>query len=400
MKILYISSTASGMFDQSIYFDLMQEFVLNDHEVYCAHANEKRFGDKPTLQKLHNITYLGVKTGNHTKSSNFIEKGIATLMLDKQFKKAIKKHFGDIDFDMVLVSTPPISFTKTLKHFKKQHVPIYLMLKDIFPQNAIDLNLFKENSLVHKMFKKKELESYRLADVIGCMSPANVKFIADRFPGFADKLCLLPNSIKIDSNSKTSISKSKIGVKEDDVMLLYGGNLGLPQGPEFIETCIIALEELEGVKLVIAGSGSHVSKITELIKNNNIKNTVHLGQLETKIYNGLTEICDIGLIFLDYKFTIPNYPQRLLSYLKEKKPVVCATDPNTDIGRIAEDNGYGVHVDSNDVKSWIEEISKLSKDVNMRETMGRAGYKYLIENYQVELAYKAILEQMKEKQNV
>ena len=50
-----------------------------------------------------------------------------------------------------------------------------------------------------------------------------------------------------------------------------------------------------------------------------------------------------------HRFTIPNYPSRLLSYLEYKKPVLCATDMATDIGSIAEslrnyriDSGIGI----------------------------------------------------------
>ena len=40
-------------------------------------------------------------------------------------------------------------------------------------------------------------------------------------------------------------------------------------------------------------------------------------------------ICDSELIFLDYRFTIPNFPSRLLSYMQAKLPVLACTDPNT-----------------------------------------------------------------------
>lgn len=400
MKVLYISSTKAGVLSQGIYYDLMQEFVENGHEMYCAFANEKRFGEPTHVFEANDITYLGIETGNITKNPNLITKGIATLQIDGQFKKALKEHFGAIHFDLVLVSTPPITFTKTLQYLHNCKSIVYLMLKDIFPQNAVDLEMFSKGGLIHRFFSRKELKSYQIADLIGCMSPANVDYMNTHFPQFQDKVSLLPNAIKIHEAFTSSVRKSDFGISENDIILLYGGNVGLPQGPEFIVECLKALEAVENVTLVIAGSGSHIPLIEKTIHDNDLKNSRYIGQLDIDTYNGLTALCDIGLIFLDYRFKIPNYPQRLLSYLKESKPVICATDVSTDIGTIAEENHYGIRVLSNDVESWVRAVEKLCVNESLRKEMGANGKTFLELNYNVEHAYSLIMSQLKEKNYV
>ena len=88
-------------------------------------------------------------------------------------------------------------------------------------------------------------------------------------------------------------------------------------------------------------------------------------------------MCDIGLIFLDRRFTIPNYPSRLLSYLESRVPVLLATDRNTDIGMIAVENGYGCWVESGDLEGFFSLVKKLVWNVNLREEMGQRGYQFL-----------------------
>lgn len=400
MKILYISSTKAGMLGQSIYYDLMQEFVDNGHDVYCVYANEKRYGLGTEQHDSNGIHYLGVKTGDLSKNPNLISKGIATLRIDSQFKAAIKKYFINLEFDLVLVSTPPITFTRTLKYFKMKDITIYLMLKDIFPQNAVDLDLFTNNGLIHNFFIRKEKTSYELSDLIGCMSQANIDFVAHKYPNFTDKLRLLPNAIKITKPQEPKLTKSNYGLNEEDLLLLYGGNIGLPQGPSFILECIKKLESIQNVKLIIAGSGSHMPMIENYVLHEKLQNTLCVGQLDVDTYNDLTAICDIGLIFLDYRFTIPNYPQRLLSYLKESKPVICATDTVSDIGSNAEQNGYGFRVASNDSDAWIQTVNLMKKNQSLRNDMGMNGFKYLSENFDVNTAYKSIINQLKEKSYV
>lgn len=95
------------------------------------------------------------------------------------------------------------------------------------------------------------------------------------------------------------------------------------------------------------------------------------------------------MIFLDHRFTIPNYPSRLLSYLEYKMPILAATDRNTDIGRIAEDNGYGFWCESNDVNAFTELVDKFVSRVDVKQ-MGEKGYDFLLKNYTVDRSYDQI----------
>ena len=58
---------------------------------------------------------LNVKTQNIQKT-NIVEKGIGTLLIENQFKAAIKKHPSDVRFDLITYSTPPITFTNVVKY--------------------------------------------------------------------------------------------------------------------------------------------------------------------------------------------------------------------------------------------------------------------------------------------
>ena len=112
-------------------------------------------------------------------------------------------------------------------------------------------------------------------------------------------------------------------------------------------------------------------------------------RLPKEDYDMLVKYCDVGLIFLDHRFTIPNYPSRLLSYLENKMPVICATDVNTDIGKIAEENGYGYWCESVKPEDFTALVDKmLASD---RKAMGEKGYEFLKENYLVEHTYNKIM---------
>ncbi len=106
-------------------------------------------------------------------------------------------------------------------------------------------------------------------------------------------------------------------------------------------------------------------------------------------YDRLVQVCKVGLIFLDYRFTIPNFPIRLLSYLEYKMPVIACTDSNCDTGSIAEANGFGFYAPSNDVNAFTKAVDRmLACDII---DMGNKGYQFLKENYLIEHTYNQIM---------
>lgn len=56
-------------------------------------------------------------------------------------------------------------------------------------------------------------------------------------------------------------------------------------------------------------------------------------------YDILVAVCDVGMIFLDYRFSIPNFPSRLLSYVYAKFTVLACAEESADIGDIIEQAG-------------------------------------------------------------
>ena len=83
------------------------------------------------------------------------------------------------------------------------------------------------------------------------------------------------------------------------------------------------------------GNGTEYAKLQAWYEANQGQNVTVMQRLPKEDYDNLVRSCDVGLIFLDQRFTIPNYPSRLLSYLENKMPIIAATDVNTDIGTIS-----------------------------------------------------------------
>lgn len=400
MNVIFLTmSRITDVSQPGIYTDLMRKFRDEGHAVYIVTPNERSLGRPTEYYEQAGIHILGVKTLNLQKT-NVIEKGIGQVLVESQFKKAIKQYLGDVKFDLILYSTPPITFPKVIKYLKKVNptAQTYLLLKDIFPQNAVDLGMMSKTGwkgFLYRFFRNKEKKLYTLSDHIGCMSPANVRYVIEHNPDVKpEKVELAPNSYERVEQTAISENESRV-IREnynlpiDRPVFIYGGNLGKPQAIPFLIQCLGANANREDCHFLVVGNGTEFGKLETWYKANRPKSVSVFKSLPKEDYDQLVRACDIGLIFLDYRFTIPNYPSRLLPYLMEKKPIIAVTDHNCDMGSIAEQNGYGLWCPSNDVKAFSLGVDKmLQSDIAQ---MGEKGYQFYLNNYTVEHTYNAIM---------
>jgi glycosyltransferase involved in cell wall biosynthesis len=395
MNIIFLTLVKiKSLDDGGIFPDLLRKFRDEGHKLYVVSPIERRDKLDTHLFEELGAQILNVKTLNIQKT-NFLEKGIGTIVIEYQYLKAVKLYFSKQKFDLVLYSTPPITFSKVVDFIKKRdNAYSYLLLKDIFPQNAVDMGMIKSGSLIHKMFLKKERKLYEVSDKIGCMSQANVDFVLKHNPEVgSEKIEINPNSIEpkkrvISSNQKQEI-KTKYGLPLDKKIFVYGGNLGKPQGLDFLlET--ISENKKEDVFFLIVGSGAEYNNVKSYFDNYNPQNAKLLKELPKKDYDTLLNSCDVGLIFLHKNFTIPNFPGRLLSYLEMGMPIIAATDVNTDIGQVIVKNKCGYWVESGDNKGMQEAIMNIINDKTKFDEMKKKSWELLQNEFTVSRTYNLI----------
>lgn len=396
MNILFLTLLDFNSIDErGIYTDLLREFNKHGHHVYVVSPVEKRFNKNTSIIEDNLNKILKLQIGNIQKTG-LIEKGISTLTLEKKFIEGIKKYFSDVKFDLVLYSTPPITLQKAVAFIKKRdNAKTYLLLKDIFPQNAVDMGMLSGiRKPLYWLFRNKEKKLYQISDRIGCMSPANCEYIKKHNPDIKQKIVeVCPNSIEIQdlsiSLTKREEIRKKYGIPKDKTVFIYGGNLGKPQAVSFIIKCLKSQKTNKDVFFLIVGDGTEYGILKSYFDEENATNMKLFNRLPKMDYDYLVSACDVGLIFLDHRFTIPNFPSRLLSYMQSRIPVLVASDTHSDIGRIAMEAGFGWWCKSDDVEAWCN-LVKVAKKAD-RKTIGDKAFEYMREHYDVKFSYSTIM---------
>lgn len=277
MNIIFLTLVRiSDIEERGIYHDLMRMFRDEGHQVYIVTAAERRLGLETSLVDSHGVKILNVKTLNIQKT-NIVEKGIGTLLIESQFKSAIKKYLSDVKFDLITYSTPPITFTNVVKYLKRENPQAisYLQLKDIFPQNAVDIGMMKTagvKGLIYKFFRNKEKALYKVSDYIGCMSPANVEFVLKHNPEIdASRVEVTPNSVELrdvrledgQEMAERYYIRRKYELPTDKPVFIYGGNLGKPQGIDYLVKCLEANTKRTDCYFVVVGTGTEYPRLEE-----------------------------------------------------------------------------------------------------------------------------------------
>lgn len=401
MNILFISiSTLPDLNKHSISLDLIHEMCRNGHSVYVLCSHERRHGKPTSITEEAGCQIVRVRTGNLTKT-NVVEKGISTLLLPFQYTQAAKKYFGSVKFDLVMYPTPPVTQVATVKYIKKRDgAKSYLLLKDIFPQNAIDIGMLKTSGIkgiLYKYFRMAEKRLYKVSDYIGCMSQANVDYVIKHNPEVDPaKVEICPNCIEVEdksiSASEREEMRKKYNIPLDKKVFIYGGNLGRPQGIPFLVECLKTQLNNGDAYFIIVGNGTEFGRLQTFFDEYKPQNMVLMQRLPKEDYDILVAACDVGLIFLDHRFTIPNFPSRLLSYMQAKLPVLACTDPNTDVGTVIENGKFGHWCESNDTAAFADAVNKMDDP-----SFGENAYKYLCDNYSVTREYNVIMNRMQEK---
>ena len=399
MKILFVMLVYDDASDgRGYYSDLVQHANRSGHEITVIAPSVDGFVG---MRKETNVPVIRVKTGKLFEVHKVI-KGINNLRLPGAYQKALAQHLSDAEFDWIVSPTPPITFAPLIEKLKKRYdAKSYLVLRDIFPQNARDLG-FINNSFIFNFFRSKEKKMYEISDIIGCMSQGNIDYIRDHNPQLdPSKLTILYNWIgytasPTDAADERESLRKQFGI-DGKFAALFGGNLGKPQGIDAILDLAESVRQTHpDILFILLGNGTERDHIENVIKQKSLTNVQLRSFLPRNDYLKLASVCDLGLVNLSRQSTTPNIPLRTFAYWVSGLPVLASLDAATDIGKIIERANGGLWSLTGDIESYRANLLKLYDNSEQRKQMGRNGKEAIESYYTTEIIAKNFVQQLEE----
>ena len=391
MKIAFFTISHKG----PMYGGLIEEFERNGHDVTVI---VPKYTGKSEVKRENNINVLYFWS-LPLLNINIIRKGTANYLLPYLSLYAVKKKLNNSSFDLILSPTPPLAYYKAIGFLKKKNprAKFYLILRDILPESARFIGLDKIKP-IFKYFRNIEKKNYELADFIGCLSPKNIEFLKEKNPQISiSKLELLPNWRT--PKSEIIINQKEIREKynlEEKFVVVYGGNMGLPQGLESVIKLAEIKQKYLDVLFLFVGQGTEKKKLEKLVSIKKIKNVHFYDAIPQSEYLQLMSICDIGIISLHPNLFIPCIPSKTIGYWAMKLPILALVDSLTDYGSyVIERSKSGLWSLSSDVQNTSNNFDTLYNDKVLRNRMGKNGFNYFIETSTTKITYSKIMQSIK-----
>lgn len=351
--------------------DLAVEFCRRGHEVIVTAPADALAGPKQ-LAVEDGIKILRIGTGP-IKQAGKITRGFNEARLSSVIWKAAKDFFLSNHCDLIVFYSPSIFFGRIVTKLKKLwQCKVYLVLRDIFPQWAVDTGILNKG-LIYQYFKRKEYQQYEVADIIGVQSPANLDYFAEQRLDKRYKLEVLYNWTTTSEKSIALRNDRQCLGLNDKVVFFYGGNIGVAQDMNNIIRLATNLRDRSDIYFLLVGDGSEVPRLKAEVQKIGLNNISIHPAVAQEEYLGMLSQFDVGLISLDRKLKTHNFPGKMLSYMYFAMPILASINPGNDLRYVLEESRAGFVCLNGEHDRIREYALLLAEDVNLRREMGRNG---------------------------
>ena len=258
-------------------------------------------------------------------------------------------------WDGVIWYSPSIfhgPFVRKLK--KKSDCKGYLIVRDIFPQWLVDLELIKIG-LAYKILNAVADYQYSIADIIGVQTAGNLAYFDKWKKKYSRDVDVLQNWLDKPQRLKCSIRINKTAFAGRKIFV-YAGNMGAAQDAGILIELAKNLIDRRDIGFLIVGRGSDFVKLKSSARIQKLKNLIFLDEIDPDEIPDLYSQCHIGLVILNSKHKSHNIPGKFLTYIRSGLPVLASINKGNDLANIISMERVGMACESNN----IDDLSRLA----------------------------------------
>ena len=375
--------------------ELALEFRANDHEVIVLTPGKLEQSQKLAKDKVEDIDVWRFRSGP-VKDISRVQRLVNESLLSFKAWQAIKPELSSMKIDGVVYYSPSIFFgflvSKLKRHF---NCKTYLVLRDLFPQWAIDEKMIAKHSPITYYLRFFETKNYQAADRIGLMSEKNIEVFQRLQPSFSN-VVVLRNWVPVDSGLPSEPYWRKNLGLESKVIFLYGGNIGKAQDMPNLMRLAKSLSNVPEGHFVIVGQGESYEEIADFIADNALTNVTLMPSISQDEFKVLLSEVDIGLFSLARSHTAHNFPGKILGYIANNLPILGSVNPGNDLMPMINDHQAGFVFENGDDASLFKAAQDLVMSFELRKQCGEHARQLLKSHFSVKSGADKILRGLKE----
>ncbi len=266
--------------------------------------------------------------------------------------------FADTRWDLTTWYSPTIFFGPLVWYLKwSTRCRTYLILRDIFPEWALDLGLIRKGP-AYLFFKLFAAIQYRAADVIGVQTHSNLKYVDSWGRRRGKRTEVLHNWQTPARQSRESFDLATSPLAGRRVVV-YAGNMGIAQGVDILIHLAEAMLDRSDVGFLFVGRGSEMGKMRHAAASRSLVNTLFLDEIDSAEIPALLSQCFIGLVTLDLRHQTHNIPGKFLTYLLAGLPVLARVNPRTDLATLINSQAVGLAFERDDIAPMRQFVERM-----------------------------------------
>ena len=337
--------------------DLSHELVRQGHHLTVMIPASDI--DQPwLLEKLGDVEVLRLKSPR-TKDMSYARRTVGEFLMPFAMRRNLRKSpLANVCWEGVIWYAPTIFLGPIVNTLKKASgCPSYLIIRDIFPEWAVDMGLLGRG-LPYRFLKAVERYQYSVADVIGVQTPANLPYFSRAGLKPEQRVEVLQNWLAQAANTGCSISVANTALAGRTVFV-YAGNMGVAQGMGILIDLAERLSSRNDIGFLFVGRGSDAKLLREEASRRKLGNVVFHDEIEPEEIPGLYAQCHAGIVALDPRHKTHNVPGKFLTYMQAGLPVLASINPGNDLIQLIKQERVGQVCTDQSVESLERLVSVL-----------------------------------------
>lgn len=337
--------------------DLTREFARQGHSS-CVLLPAPDQREPWMLEEFDGAQVLRLKAPR-TKDISYVGRALAELAMPFAMLQNLSKcPLAKERWDGVVWYAPSIFHGPLASALRKSsRCKSYLIIRDIFPDWAVDMGLMARG-LPYHFFDAVARYQYSVADVIGVQTPGNRRYF-DRWKAQSGRqLEVLQNWLDKPLQARCSIRVDETALAGRKVFV-YAGNMGVAQGMNILLDLAEKLRSRPDVGFLFVGRGSDLVRLKAAAQSRQLDNLVFFDEIDPDEIPDLYAQCDAGIVALDPRHKSHNIPGKFLTYMRSGLPVLANINAGNDLAQMIRDERVGQVCESNQLDDLLLLTEKL-----------------------------------------
>ena len=290
--------------------------------------------------------------------------------------------------DIIYANTWPIVAQGLLMLVCKwRRIPLVLSIQDLYPESLlVQKRGIRQASPLYKLLRWLDVQIARnCAGIIVISDFFKEIYIHDRHVA-ESKIAVIPNWIDdIKTNVATTDDiRKKHGIPADAFLVVYGGNVGVAAGVEYLIDAFQYLAKQENIYLLIAGAGSNLDVCLKRIREYELECVKIHSPWHVSDTFSVLNAADLCIVPTLGDQSLVSVPSKLLGYMMAGRPVLAIASLESETARIVMESQAGWVISSSDsetISKYISEISRMS--FADRESRGYSARSFVMEHFSI-----------------